>query len=292
MATGKLGSEGDKRRFWSKYFDPQKRPWPVVVRSIGYNRILPSDRNPMLKHPWHHWIDEKKGRCLDTLTLVHVMSGAGHYSSSESGEIAMTAGTATFVFPGCTHRYGFDRKTGWDDEWLEVDAPFFLPILESVGITPVHPIIELPHRSRLSLRFRSLFDLVRGGASPGAVSTAAYALIASLVDECEAPRDSEDPVEVMRVLLERSACGGIAGAASTTGLSDSRLRALFREKMGMSPKRYQLNVRLGRAAKLLTETKMSIRDIAEEVGFKSMQAFSTRFAAEYGIPPTAWRRRR
>ena len=262
------------------------------MTSLGYNRFLPSDRRPMLKHPWHHWIDDEKGRLLDTLTLVHVLKGEGRFRSTESGPLAMAAGSVTFVFPGIRHHYEFSRVTGWDDEWLEVDAPSVLPLLESVGVTPAHPQIALPSRSRLARRFRTLFDLVRGGAPAGAVSSAAYALIASIADERAAPGDFADPAEDMKAALEGGASVGIAEAASETGMSASRLRVLFREKTGMSPKRYQLRVRLGRAAKLLAETKMSVHEIAAEVGFKSIQAFSTRFAGEYGVPPTVWRLRR
>lgn len=51
-------------------------------------------------------------------------------------------------------------------------------------------------------------------------------------------------------------------------------------------KRYRLLV----AEKLLKEGKLTIGEIAEQIGYLNPNKFTSAFRAEYGIPPTTYRR--
>ena len=75
-------------------------------------------------------------------------------------------------------------------------------------------------------------------------------------------------------------------------LSESRLRALFKETAGISLGSHIQNYRLNRAMALLRTTKLPISEIAEEAGFGSPQAFSRIFRKELGHTPQAYRQQR
>lgn len=53
---------------------------------------------------------------------------------------------------------------------------------------------------------------------------------------------------------------------------------------------YMERVRIDCASQMLKESKMSITDIAMELGFKTSQHFATVFKKMIGVTPKAWRK--
>lgn len=279
------------RCFWSKYFDAPTGGWPLTVRSVGFNRCKAGEGLKMTRHPWHHWLDEREGRTLPTLTMVHVIRGAGFFRSAASGEVAVPSGSLIFAFPGVRHYYCYRNDTGWDDEWLEVEAAAILPALNKAGIDPAHPVVRLAGQSRLVATFRKMLDLARHDASEGRLAACALETLAAAVEGASDESGVKCPVDRMAAQLNLSQFDdlSVSQAAKASGLSASRMRTLFREKMGLSPKRYQLKIRLERAAQLLSSTQTPVTDIAHQVGFKTATAFSSAFVRVYGLSPTRYR---
>ncbi len=77
--------------------------------------------------------------------------------------------------------------------------------------------------------------------------------------------------------------------AAHINLSESRLRALFRETYGISPHQYLTDVRILAAKRMLADTEHSIAAIAEACGFPYQQYFSRIFQRETGMKPGAYR---
>ncbi len=73
------------------------------------------------------------------------------------------------------------------------------------------------------------------------------------------------------------------------GYSRRHFTSLFREVMGVPPKRYLLRCRLNQALELLQDLELSIKEIALELGFQSQRYFSSWFHAEMGMSPSQWR---
>ena len=65
-----------------------------------------------------------------------------------------------------------------------------------------------------------------------------------------------------------------AELARTAGLSTRQLERLFRKYLSRTPTRYYLELRLNRARMLLTQTAMSVLDVALACGFVSASHFS------------------
>lgn len=81
------------------------------------------------------------------------------------------------------------------------------------------------------------------------------------------------------------------GIARQVNLSPSRLRHLFKEETGQSPRLYLKELRLRRAAVLLRTTFLSIKEIAAEVGVSNPTYLSRAFTKHFGVPPTVYRNR-
>lgn len=205
----------------------------------------------MLKHPFHHWID-KNGRVLDTLTLVHVVKGTGTFRSEPSGKFLAKAGDVFFAYPGVRHWYGFVPKTGWDDEWLEIEAEGALSILSEAGVSPEMPVLRQCSSRVVSAAFQSLFDLSMAESDVGLLAAGAYRVLASVLS---------------------------SHAVSDKSGSSCPFRSV----------RSQVQERLERAEELLLATAMPVTEVATTVGFSSLPLFSRRFKAHYGVSPQAFR---
>ncbi len=77
--------------------------------------------------------------------------------------------------------------------------------------------------------------------------------------------------------------------AASVGVSLRQLERLFRKYLGQPPARYYLDLRLHRAQVLLSQTTLSVLEVATACGFASASHFSQRYRALYGWPPRAER---
>ena len=76
--------------------------------------------------------------------------------------------------------------------------------------------------------------------------------------------------------------------ADKVGLSRVHLYRKLRELTNQTPRSFIRNIRLAKAAELLSQRKMSIAEVAYEVGFSNPNNFATAFKEMYGMPPTAY----
>jgi AraC family transcriptional regulator of adaptative response / DNA-3-methyladenine glycosylase II len=79
--------------------------------------------------------------------------------------------------------------------------------------------------------------------------------------------------------------------AGKLGMSARHLNRLFMQYLGSSPTRVAKIRRVQKAKKLLSETDMSMTDIAFSAGFTSLRRFNTVFKESYTMPPTAIKRK-
>jgi len=77
--------------------------------------------------------------------------------------------------------------------------------------------------------------------------------------------------------------------AAATGLTRMHFAAQFKAATGLRPHEYLLRRRVERAQEMLTQTAMSVVDIALSVGFQSQSHFTVVFNRFVGRPPHAWR---
>ena len=86
-------------------------------------------------------------------------------------------------------------------------------------------------------------------------------------------RNLEEPLSMVEV-------------SQLTGISQRQLERMFKAYTGISPLRYYIGVRLDRARGLLTQTEMSIVEIATACGFNSSESFSRAYRRRYELSPT------
>ncbi len=87
-------------------------------------------------------------------------------------------------------------------------------------------------------------------------------------------------------LAERS----LEELAETLGVTDRHMRQVFQDEFGVSPVEFWQTQRLLLAKRLLTDSRMSITDVALASGFKSLRRFNALLKARYRMTPTDLRK--
>jgi transcriptional regulator GlxA family with amidase domain len=74
-----------------------------------------------------------------------------------------------------------------------------------------------------------------------------------------------------------------------SGLSASRLQALFREVTGYPPLEYLRRLRVEEARRLLADRRLSVKEVAARTGFRDTSHFSKVFRRVDGLSPAHFR---
>ncbi|WOO40127.1 AraC family transcriptional regulator [Rubellicoccus peritrichatus] len=80
-------------------------------------------------------------------------------------------------------------------------------------------------------------------------------------------------------------------AAQIAALHPQSMSRFFQQHLGMTFQEYLVQLRLGRAAKLLLETNRTIADIAFDSGFNNLANFNRHFQKFYNQTPSVYRNR-
>lgn len=84
--------------------------------------------------------------------------------------------------------------------------------------------------------------------------------------------------------------GSISDLADRLGITDRHLRRIFAAEFGVSPIRYLQTCRLLLAKNLLSESSLTVTQIAVSSGFGSLRRFNDLFKAHYRLAPSELRK--
>ncbi len=84
--------------------------------------------------------------------------------------------------------------------------------------------------------------------------------------------------------------GTVEELAARLGVGARHLSRLFAVHVGASPLQTAQTLRIGRAKRLLDETRLPVTEVARRAGFGSVRRFNAAFSRLYGRPPSAIRR--
>src|SRR5918911_643016 len=143
-------------------------------------------------------------------------------------------------------------------------------------------------------------ELMRGQASPLFVEAIAQAISIHLArsygvtDEDLHSSSPSLPGHKLRQITDWMAAHvteefSLERLAAQAGLSRFHFQRLFKAATGVAPSRYHIDLRMSEARRLLRETKMSVVDVALEVGYTNPSHFAQLFRRETGLSPSDYR---
>lgn len=271
--------------------------FPATATAAGFTRILPQTPYPPQRHPLDHHFTWSAGRVLRAFQIVYITQGRGTFESEASRRRqTIEPGTVFILFPGVWHRYRPDIKTGWTEHWLECRGPAFENARKSGPLRVDRPIMHVGMNRDLIDAFELCHRWARRAtpARPAALATLGLHLLAVLegAESAGGPPSHVDLLieQAQNIILERfQERLDMRELARSMAVGYSSLRQSFKARTGLSPKQYQLQIRLHRAQDLLAGTDKSVKEIADLLGFDSPFHFSAQFKQRMGMAPKLWR---
>jgi len=80
--------------------------------------------------------------------------------------------------------------------------------------------------------------------------------------------------------------------AAKVGINNFKLKVGFKQLYNDTPYQFLIKLRLEKASRLLLDTDLSIKEVADRIGFDSYRGFSKAFKNNYGVLPTMYRKTR
>jgi AraC-like DNA-binding protein len=102
----------------------------------------------------------------------------------------------------------------------------------------------------------------------------------------------KDPVVGRTIALMHAKPGenwSVPRLAQHVMMSPSRLAARFTAALQDSPMAYLTKWRMNMAGRMLKESRLSVEQIASQVGYENVAAFTRSFKRHLGVTPTVWR---
>lgn len=232
----------------------------------------------------------------DHYLIHHVISGKGYYLCNEK-LFSLKSGDSFLIYPNRQVYYYADKQDPWEYSWIGFtgnDAP---SILQATQFSPSSPVTyNNIHHGEINQRMNQIYN-ARGSDYVNAVEMAGYLymLLAIFMREAEKKnkmsRTESYVIKGIEYISSNYALPiTINDIADYVGLSRSHLYRSFQSVLGKSPKEYLSEYRIKQACYLLTNSTMSVTDIAESVGFDNSLYFSKAFHKETGMPPTEYAR--
>jgi AraC-like DNA-binding protein len=274
--------------------------WPCRVTAAGHTRIRANTPYPPQRHPVDHHFTWSRGRVLHAYQIVYIPSGSGSFESSATRKpLRIEPGSLFLLFPDVWHRYAPDIKTGWVEDWVECIGPAVVEAQQRGIIRPDRPVLRVGQNRDLIDAFALCHRWARRVSPARAAALAALGLhllaILEGIESAAAPPTQVQSVvrAAQAIIVERfQEPLNMRDLARSLSVSYSSLRQRFKVHTGLSPKQFQLHIRLQRAQDLLLNTGRSVKEIAAILGFDSPYHFSAQFKNRTGLAPSAWRRER
>ena len=86
------------------------------------------------------------------------------------------------------------------------------------------------------------------------------------------------PLNILKICIKRESGFNI-------GISRAYLNSAFQKELGISAQTFLIDYKMHKAASLLVSTSLSVKEIANNVGYEDQLVFSKAFKKKFGMSP-------
>lgn len=204
-----------------------------------------------------------------------------------------------FILPAhVKHSYGSYSQSPWSIYWLHFggDALTAFNSLECVNKHFTPHLIK--NNVEILSTYQRIFNILQAGFREDnlVLANLCFQSFLSLFipnnrstvsDQNQTPDIVDKAIEYMEEHLQGNL--SLADICKHSNYSPSRFSHIFHHKTGYAPIDYYIHLKIRLAAKLLDETKRSVKDIALSMGFTDPYYFSKRFKKATGMSPLKYR---
>ena len=253
----------------------------IKVTDIGCTHIVPNAKYPAYSHPTGYYFNWENGRRLDEYQLVYISKGQGTLEFEGGLTLDVNAGTLFVLYPHILHRYKPISKIGWDEYWIGFSGNTALPILHNDLINPSTPVHKIGVNSGIIKLFEELIIIAKEQTSGFSASMAGgvFYLTGLLVNALknygfESTKSEKQIQQAIGLFYENIDKNmSIEDIAVEVGMSYSLFRKTFTSYTGLSPNQYFLKLKLSKSIDLLKYSDLQVKEIADMLGFCTVQYF-------------------
>ena len=258
-------------------------------------KIQVSDCDVTAKHLQKDFVDRPAGR--NEYTFIHFLNPA--LVKSVTGLTEVESGACLLISPKKPHFY-----KGIGDSWTMNGVTFSGPAAEKLVRSTGFPLDEVFYPYRIHF-ISSMLDKIKAEMERREQN---WSRVVSLVLEeffiklsryakDDYTRFTSDHSHVLREVRaevhERMVeHWSIEQMARLANLSTSRFAALFKSEFDVSPTEDLIRQRIDRAKTLLSNAKISVKEISVDCGFESVHYFHRAFKKRIGVTPKHYHKMR
>ena len=235
------------------------------------------------------------GPTIRDFYLIHIITdGRGTYSVGGT-QHELRAGQSFIIHPGEITRYQADAEEPWTYYYFSFNGALAPALLKTTGFRDDRLVIDIPTAPLEKIIQKAVkqaddcHNKMLYGLSVLMSLINVYAQDATLEP---ALRSETSIVTKAKAYIDFNFSGKltVTRIAADLNISRSHLYKTFKEETGLSPCEYLSHCRIQMSAKLLEETDMSIREIANAVGFDTYSAFFRAFKLLRGMSAIQYRK--
>ena len=171
----------------------------------------------------------------------------------------------------------------------------------SLDIDPIEILKRMGDEHNWPISMMNVLSDIRKSRLPGMAAelfyvAKAYELMAALVEMGfnRLPKKSEDYEQVVHVIdyINQHYIEGVTQEelVRLSNMCPTKLKTLFHQFTGNSITDYIVMRKTDHAAHLLSDTDMSVEQIAQATGFRTLNGFTKSFKKQMGVPPSEYRK--
>ncbi len=279
-----------------KYFDVTKfdEQWGVYLTVAGRLRVNENTEiYPIGDHPSQYLFKWGNGRILDEYQLNFVTEGNGVFID-DTGEYEVKPGSFMLIRPGIRHRYKPLYKTGWIENYIGFKGKLANQFMQNLDFE--QPVINVGIKEEFIDTYLKIYELVnREGAAFQQIASGMLIKLLGYIlafqrktlKTSEIDKFIEEARFYMRNHLDITI--DMNQLAETNHISYASFRKSFKNKVGVSPHQYHLNLKMQFAKEMLLSSDKSIKEISRELGFDSEFYFSRFFKKKIGVTASNFR---
>ena len=286
----------------SKYLVPndQDKKWGLTVSTVGYEEIAPGEAYPTRGHADGYYFNTDVGRELNEYQLLYITEGRGVFRSTHFKEAPLREGDMFLLFPDERHSYHPLPNVGWKSHWIGFKGKNIDDRVLAGFLSVEKPIYHVGFSSEIVHLYKTAYETavneepfsqqMMAGIVNHMVGIM-YALERNM--ELNKNNSHKDMINRARLRIREALESNltIQEIADELSMSYSNFRKLFKEYTGLSPAVYQQDLKLQRAKELLSNTDLSVKEIAYRLNFDSPDYFSAKFKIKTGRKPSEMRRK-
>jgi AraC-like DNA-binding protein len=233
---------------------------------------------------------------FQTLNFVFVLSGTGRYYWK--GKYLHVHAPCVLVQPPDVElRFGPKKGGTWDEVHF-VLPPAWVDYVVKKGLwdgkTPVWQIKNIKEVLTAASRLKSLLNRPLCSINLDRLDYLCEQILVESVLEPEVKTSSRYYSVITEIYRDMERCNDFVDLehySKKYRISIPTIRRYWSKYMGVPPAKFRIEIMVRKACTLLTQTDLSIKEVAEKLDFADQFYFSRQFKIETGFSPSEYRQR-